>query len=103
MSLRVREPSLASSAVRTTSPVVVATPENLPLPADDDNWDNADSPLGNDMANDMASELSDSLLSVASPPILTVPEVLDASEETLFIRRFFLEGGTPSDENSDTS
>ena len=97
------EPSLASSAVRTTSPVVVATPENLPLPPDDDNWVNAVSPLGNDMANDMASELSDSLLSVASPPILTVPEVLDASEETLFIRRFFLEGGTPSDENSDTS
>jgi hypothetical protein len=82
---------------------MVATPENLPLPPDDDNWVNAVSPLGNDMANDMASELSDSLLSVASPPILTVPEVLDASEETLFIRRFFLEGGTPSDENSDTS
>ncbi len=46
--------------------------------------------------------VSDSLFSVASPPTLTVPEVLDASEETLFIRRFFLEGGTPSDENSDT-
>ena len=74
------EPSRVSSAVRITSPVVVATPENVPLPADDDNWDNVDSLL--------ASELSDSLFSVASPPILTVPEVLDASEETLFICLF---------------